>query len=216
MKLQSKPGSGSFAAFLVFYGYVSFVVSIVCHVTSWQRRIILHSTFNCLLIHGCERFLPLSPGTCDVYTKQFVVQDTPRLSEVVMRTVLFLDGSIKVRSFFDSRFVDYFLMSVPMHYPGFLSLLSISYPSTLFSSTVWKQSGGGPISRKGSADVRIPRVYQGSDTCSVIGRLEGFSQSQNSCGKTCIIFENPYPTALATSFTNHRISLSDETLEILL
>lgn len=121
-----------------------------------------------------------------------------------MRTVFFL-GSIKVRSFFDSRFVDYFSMSVPMHYPGFLSLLSISYPSTLFSSTVWKQSGGGPISRKGRADVRIPRVYQGSDTCSGIGRLEGFSQSRNTRGKTCIIFENPYPTALATSFSNHRI-----------
>ena len=69
-------------------------------------------------------------------------------------------------------------MSVPMHYPGFLSLLSISYPSTLFSSTVWKQSGGGPISRKGRLDVRIPRVYQGSNTCPGIGRLEGFSQSE--------------------------------------
>ena len=140
-----------------------------------------------------------------VYTKQFVVQDTPRLSSVVVRTVLFLERSIKVWSFFDSRFVDYFSMSVPMHYPGFLSLLSISYPSTLFSSTVWKQSGGGPISRKGRADVRIPRVYQGSDTCSGIARLEGFSQSRNSHGKTCTIFENPYPTALATSFSNHRI-----------
>ena len=31
-----------------------------------------------------------------VYTKQFVVQDTPRLSSVVVRTVLFLEGSIKV------------------------------------------------------------------------------------------------------------------------
>ena len=56
MKVTNKPGIGVFAAFLIFYGYVSFLVSIVSHVTSWQNRIILHSTFHCFLIHGCLCF----------------------------------------------------------------------------------------------------------------------------------------------------------------
>ena len=34
MKVTNKPGIGVFAAFLIFYGYVSFLVSIVSHVTS--------------------------------------------------------------------------------------------------------------------------------------------------------------------------------------
>ena len=62
MKVTNKPGRGVFAAFLIFYGYVSFLVSIVSHVTSRQNRVILHSTFHCFLIHGCVCFLLVSPG----------------------------------------------------------------------------------------------------------------------------------------------------------
>ena len=91
-----------------------------------------------------------------------------------MRTVLFLDGSIKVRSFFDSRFVDYFSMSVPMHYPGFLSLLSISYPSTLFSSTVWKQSGEGRFRGKAVPTYVYPEYIKAAIRALVLEDLRDF------------------------------------------
>ena len=158
--MMNKPGRGVFAAVLIFYGYVSFLVSIISHVTSWQNRIILHSTFHCFLIHGCVCFLALSPGmwrvllcslvfvycaiifvlfsalqvtmykvyllvnplqsfdnfwplyalVCEMLLwslRQFVAQDAPRLSEVVMRTFLFLDSPIRVWPFFSLRFVDH-------------------------------------------------------------------------------------------------------------
>ena len=250
MKLQSKPGSGSFAAFLVFYGYVSFVVSIVCHVTSWQRRIILHLTFHCLLIHGCERFLPHSPGTCDVFcTLVFIycaiifalvftandrLQDIsfgdpsaiPWLFSIVIRAFIRNNLLYKIHhvwaqwswgqfcfwralSKFDLPSIRVLWITFRCQCQCLIQVFCPYYQShTLllyFLQQFGNKVGEGRFRGKAVPTYVYPECIKAAIRALVSQDLRDFRNPETPTVKTCTIFENPYPTALATSFSNHRI-----------
>ena len=250
MKLQSKPGSGSFAAFLVFYGYVSFVVSIVCHVTSWQRRIILHLTFHCLLIHGCERFLPHSPGTCDVFcTLVFIycaiifalvftandrLQDIsfgdpsaiPWLFSIVIRAFIRNNLLYKIHhvwaqwswgqfcfwralSKFDLPSIRVLWITFRCQCQCIIQVFCPYYQShTLllyFLQQFRNKVGEGRFRGKAVPTYVYPECIKAAIRALVSQDLRDFPNPETPTVKTCTIFENPYPTALATSFSNHRI-----------
>lgn len=178
---MNKPGRGVSAAVLIFYGYVSFLVSIISHVTSWQNRIILHSTFHCFLIHGCVCFLALSPGMWRVLLCSLVF--------VYCAIILVLFSALQV-----TMYKVYLLVNPLQSFDNFWSLYALVCEMLLwcvFFSIVWKQSGGRSILRKGCAHLHLSRVHQVIEKRSDIVRFEAFGKSQNFCKKTCKIFENP-------------------------